>query len=124
MTTLTEDNNAAQFQIKSYRPGELTINQVKHHQSVILSATELVDPWSPQTLSDLKKEDFDLIPAMNPDVLLIGTGEKFEFINMKLYGHLINQGIGVEVMDTLAACRTFNALTSENRRVVAALLIK
>jgi len=61
---------------------------------------------------------------LKPDVLLIGTGATHVFLSLDIYGDLINQGIGVEVMSTSAACRTFNALSAEGRHVVAALLIE
>jgi uncharacterized protein len=61
--------------------------------------------------------------ALQPDILLLGTGETLVFPDISLYGELINAGIGVEIMNSHAGARTFNALTSENRHVVAALLM-
>lgn len=124
MATLDLDNNESQYQINSYRAGEIKINQTKYAQSVILTATQLVTNWPPQSVADLSADSFQAVIALQPAILLIGTGSEIILLDISLYGHLINHGIGVEVMDTLAACRTFNALTAENRNVAAALLIR
>lgn len=124
MTSLTLDNNQAKFQIRSYQPGELKINDTIYTQSVIVSPTQLISDWQPQSIESLSAQSLARLVDLKPDIVLIGTGEKMVLIKPDIYGELINRGIGVEVMDTSAACRTFNALTSENRDVVAALVIR
>ena len=73
---------------------------------------------------DEKKCLGKMILDFEPEILLIGTGDQLTFPLLEIYGDLINAGIGVEIMDTHAACRTYNALTSENRNVAAALIIR
>ncbi len=77
-----------------------------------------------QNIDELTADSLSMIAALKPDVVLIGTGSSHIIISAQIFGDLINQGIGVEVMETRAACRTFNALSAENRNVVAALIIR
>lgn len=121
---LTLDDNSSAFQIRAFKPGTIQINEETYHQSIILSPNQMIDNWQPQHISELKAEHLSVILTLKPAILLIGTGSVLQFPNIEIYGDLINHGIGVEIMDTSAACRTFNALTSENRNVVAALIIK
>lgn len=123
MTTLNLDQNEARYQIRAYKPGMIKINDQVFEQSVIISANDLITDWLPQCVDDLNEEAFKIILQRRPNILLIGTGEKHHLLSPKLYGELLNADIGVEVMNTGAACRTYNALTSENRDVCAALLI-
>ncbi len=122
-SVLTRDDNPASYQIHSYQPGRIKINTRLFTQSLILSATTLISDWRPQQLSDLMAADFAAIIALRPDILLLGTGATLEFPSISCYGELINLGIGVEIMNTGAACRTYTALTAENRNVIAALLL-
>lgn len=124
MSSLTRDDNPAAYQVRAYKPGFLKINETIYTESLIVSATQLVTDWHPQHITELTASDLQQIIPLHPAILLIGTGETLSFPAMELYGELINQGIGVEIMDTSAACRTYNALTAENRNVVAALIIK
>lgn len=124
MTTLDLDSNQAKYQIRSFVPGRIQVNDTILTSSLVVSPDTLIENWTPQVITELTPAALELIPTLNPDILLIGTGAKLVFIKAEIYGALINQGIGVEIMDTSAACRTFNALTAENRRVVAALIIK
>jgi uncharacterized protein len=123
MAKLDLDNNTAGYQIRSFRPGTIQINERFFHQSIIVLPDELIENWSPQTIAELTAIHLRSLIALQPDVVLIGTGETHVFISSSLYGELINAGIGVEVMSTSAACRTYNALSAENRRVAAALMI-
>ena len=123
MAPLHLDENPALYQIRSYQPGSIQINERTITTSVIVTPTQLIENWPPQTVSDLTTESFATMHELKPDVLLIGTGATHVFLALDIYGDLINKGIGVEVMSTSAACRTYNALSAEGRHVVAALLI-
>lgn len=124
MTGLSLDDNQAQYKIRAYAPGSIQINDLTYTRSVIISPEKLIDNWNPQHITELTRKDLEIIIELSPAILLIGTGGTLEFPDIDIYGDLINEGIGVEVMDTSAACRTFMALTAENRNVVAALIIK
>lgn len=124
MPGLTLDNNEARYQIRSYQPGELKINKQVLTTSAIVTPVKLIENWQPQTCDELSAEHFTVLAELKPDVVIIGTGAEMVFLPADLYGALINQGIGVEFMDTRSACRTYNALSSENRDVAAALIIR
>lgn len=124
MPALTLDDNQAKYQIRAYQPGAITINDKILSTSVIVAPEALIENWGPVTLADITAESLAPIINLKPDVLLIGTGPDQAFLSQEIYGNLINAGIGVEIMNTSAACRTYNALTSENRNVAAALLVK
>lgn len=118
------DNNHAKYQIRAYQPGTLQVNETIYSRSIIISPEALIDDWKPQHISELTSNDLAIVSELSPAILLIGTGSTLTFPDLDIYGDLINEGIGVEVMDTRAACRTWNALTAENRNVTAALIIK
>lgn len=119
--SLTLDENQANYQIRSYQPGQIQINDRIYTNSIIIAPNKLIDNWRPQTIDELHQEDLNIIIEMHPVILLIGTGSTLQFPKIETYGELINLGIGVEIMDTRAACRTYNVLTSEDRNVIAAL---
>jgi uncharacterized protein len=123
MASLDLDNNESRYQIRGYQPGTLRVNDKTLASSIIITPNELIEHWQPQHIQELTAESLNPVIALKPDILLIGTGGTLVFPPTEVYGHLINLGIGVEVMDTSAACRTFNALSAENRRVAAALII-
>lgn len=124
MATLNLDENQAHYQIRAFKPGTIQINEKTFTQSIIIAPDHLIDDWKPQTITELNTEALASVIALKPDILLIGTGSALVLLPIEMYGDLINLGIGVEIMDTSAACRTFNALSAENRNVVAALIIR
>lgn len=121
---LSLDENRAVYQIRAYQPGQIQINDRIYNNSIIIGPETLIDHWQPQSINELKQEYLALFIELRPAILIIGTGGKLQFPPLDVYGDLINHGIGVEIMDTRAACRTYNALTAENRQVMAALIIK
>ncbi|MEO8401758.1 MAG: Mth938-like domain-containing protein [Gammaproteobacteria bacterium] len=121
---LSIDDNQAKYQIRAYKPGNIQVNDQQYTQSVIVSPEQLIDNWPPQTINELTHEHLAIISELSPAILLIGTGATLQFPDLDIYGDLINEGIGIEVMDSSAACRTYNALSAEGRNVVAALIIK
>jgi uncharacterized protein len=124
MPTLNLDDNQSAYQIRAYQPGSVQINTTIYTHSVIVTPTTLIDHWAPQTLAELDAASLRIILDLKPDLILLGTGSVQVFPPQALYSELINAGIGVEIMDTRAACRTYNALSAENRSVAACLIIR
>jgi uncharacterized protein len=122
--SLTLDDNQANYQIRGFKPGFIQVNQQLYTNSIIVTPNKLIEDWAPQQITELTHDHLKMIISLHPDILIIGTGEELQFPSIELYGDLINEGIGVEIMDTSAACRTYNVLTSENRNVAAALIIR
>ena len=91
--------------------------------SIVVLAEEVRSDWVVASFDDLSETHFTYFLALKPDVLLLGTGPTQRFPHPRLYRALTDAGIGIECMDTPAACRTYNILVAEDRKVVAAILI-
>ena len=109
--------------IRAYAPGRINVSDVLLTRSFIVAPDKLVEDWPPQRFEELSAEHLKAALALEPEILIIGTGEKQRFLPGELMASLSREGIGLEVMDTAAACRTYNVLLSEDRKVVAALLM-
>jgi uncharacterized protein len=109
--------------IRAYSEGVVTIGSTHYRSSLILTRNRLLADWRPQRPEQLSAADFDLVRAQQPDIVLLGTGSGLHFPPAAVTAGLLRAGIGVEVMDTPAACRTYNILLAEQRNVVAALLL-
>lgn len=106
-----------------YGDGHVMINQRRHDTSLVVFPDRLVDPWTVRHADDLTEESLAFLATEPLEVLLIGTGATMTLIHPKLYRQLAAARIGVEVMATPAACRTYNILLGESRKVAAALII-
>jgi uncharacterized protein len=109
--------------IRSYDSGEVLINEYRYNSSVIVTPKQIINDWPPHSIEDLAPEHFSAIAELNPQLVLLGTGAIQQFIEPALYAPLLDQGIGLEAMATPAACRTYNVLVAEGRKVAAALLL-
>jgi uncharacterized protein len=118
----TQDVSTGINVIRGYANGELRVNEIAYRGALILSAATLIDLSNVQNLDDLLKTDVARILALEPEVVLLGTGARQIFPAPAFGAQFMRSGIGFEVMDTSAACRTFNVLVSEQRRVAALLL--
>lgn len=119
---MTEDKGEARYIINAYAPGQVTVNHHAYSNSLIVSPEQLVTDWRPRTVAELENGDIEAILACEPEVVLLGTGERQQFPPPAFLRHFALSGIGCEVMDNAAACRTYTVLMAERRRVVAALL--
>lgn len=120
---IQEDDSSANYQIRRYEPGKIWINDQCYQNSVIIRAHQLLTPWSPRQLTDITTQHFEAIYANPPKILLLGTGSKLHIPPQSLLIPLMEKGIGVEFMDSLAACYTYTVLIGENRDVTACILI-
>ncbi|HEX6018115.1 MAG TPA: Mth938-like domain-containing protein [Burkholderiaceae bacterium] len=91
--------------------------------SVVVPWSGAVRPWGPAHFDDLSQAHFDVLLQREPELVIFGSGERLRFPKPELLRTLIERRVGVETMDTAAACRTFNVLANEGRNVVAALLL-
>jgi uncharacterized protein len=120
---LTDDRTGGAFLVRSYGPGEVRVGDAVLHRSCVISAERLIDDWRPQTLDELSAADLEAVFALQPEIVVLGSGARQRFPDTKLLAAILERGIGCEVMDTGAACRTYNVLVSESRRAVAALFL-
>ncbi|MDZ4202598.1 MAG: Mth938-like domain-containing protein [Gallionella sp.] len=99
------------------------VNGERYDTSIVVQADEVRDDWRIGGFDSLRAEDFAYFLELKPEVLLVGTGAQQRFAHPRLYRALTDAGIGVEFMNTPAACRTYNILVAEDRKVTAAILI-
>lgn len=107
--------------VRSISQGTITIGRDTYEQPVALTIDSVIGPWPPKPVPDLVEEDFAVLLETRPEVIVLGTGAKNVFPPRELTFAMARRGIGLEVMDTRAAARTFNVLAGEDRRVVAVL---
>ena len=101
----------------------IRIGETEYRQSLVVMPDAVVPGWAPAGFAALTADDFSSLLEYAPEVVLLGTGASQRFPHPRLTAALAQARIGVEAMDTRAACRTFNILVAEDRRVVAALMI-
>lgn len=110
--------------IQAHGPGWVMVSGQRFESSVIVSSQGRLETWGCDQANDLSAAHFETLGAESPELVIYGSGERLRFVAPALLRPLIERGIGVETMDTMAAARTFNILAGEGRRVVAALLIE
>jgi uncharacterized protein len=103
--------------------GEIWVGSNRHAHSLLVPWVGDPLPWRPSGLDDLQPADFEAVLALKPELVIFGSGARLKFVSPALMRCLIERRIGVETMDTGAACRTYNVLVSEGRSAVAALLL-
>jgi uncharacterized protein len=108
--------------IRAYDDGEITISDKTISQSVVITA-ESIQLWEPRSIDELTAGHLERLGEFDPEIVIIGTGKELTFPSPAVTAGLQVQGIGVEVMTHDAACRTFNILLAEDRRVVVALMM-
>jgi uncharacterized protein len=110
--------------VTAYGPDFVEINRARHAGHLILSPEVPVAAWPVGGFDSLRPEDFELLLEAAPELVLLGTGARQRFPHPRLTVSLQRARVGIEAMDTPAACRTYNILIAEGRRVVAALLLE
>jgi uncharacterized protein len=109
--------------ITGYGEGYVMVNGARLDSSVVV-LPERIEPWAVKTFDELSTEDFIFLRDLNAEIVLLGTGARQRFPHPRYGAELAKAGIGLEVMDLQAACRTYNILVAEQRKVAAALLIE
>jgi uncharacterized protein len=116
-------NTGSQKMFTAQGPGYVEVNGVRYQQAIVVTPDQVLTDWAAEDFASLAASHFAYLLALQPEILLLGTGERQQFPHPGLYRELIRAGIGIECMDTAAACRTYNILMSEDRKVVAAILL-
>ena len=115
MMDFTLDTSPSHYQIRSYERGKIVVNEETITQNLIISANKLIYPWDENNLEPILE--------LKPVIVLLGTGETFKILTPSFLSCFYKNNIGVEVMNTSAASRTFNVLAAEGRNVVAGLIL-
>lgn len=118
-------NQTQQYQtITGYEKDSVEINAIKYQYSLIVLPESKPQQWSAASFEQLNNLDFAHIEATEPDVVILGTGNRQRFVHPRLTAALAAKRIGVECMDNQAACRTYNILMAEGRKVALALIME
>ena len=118
-----QDSQDEGYVITAYGDNNVSVNGKVFEQSLILANTEFNENWGIASIAELSNEHIEQILSFEPELIIIGTGSKLVFPAVEIYSAIIKRGIGVDFMDTHAACRTYNILMSEGRGVVAGLIL-
>jgi uncharacterized protein len=106
----------------AYGDDYVAVNQQKHEKNLIVLPENLIPEWSTATIETLAETDMQKLLELGVEVILLGTGKRLRFPAGAMMRPFAPAGIGLEIMDLQAACRTYNILASEGRKVAAALL--
>lgn len=102
---------------------DVSVNGQVYTTSVVVPGDAPLEPWPAASVAELTEAHFEQLVRFKPELVIFGSGPTLRFVHPSLQRPLIEAGIGIETMDTPAACRTYNILMAEGRRVLAALLI-
>ena len=111
------------YVITAYDASSITVNGKRFTRSLIVSAGQIQENWPVSTIQQLQAHHIESFIQHKPELIILGTGSKQRFPAVELYAALSRQNIGIEFMDSGAACRTYNILTGEGRNVVAGIII-
>ncbi len=120
---LHADSVASNY-IRGFSPGRLRVNDLVIDRHAVITPDQIIADWSPADAERVALGDLELVLALEPEVILLGTGLHARLPDLRLATEIMRRGIGFEAMTTEAACRTFNILAAEYRRVAAALLVR
>lgn len=120
---LMQDSGLPGYTILSCADDHLRINDQVIRSSCVVAADTLIRDWPPQDIDALTAEHVTQLAALNPEVVLLGVGARLQFPAPEVTRPLVERGIGFEVMDTAAACRTYNLMMGDGRKVVAGLML-
>ena len=118
-----QDSQEDGYVITAYDDNSVSINGKKFSQSLVVASTQLHENWDLTDIELLTTSHIERVLSFQPELIIIGTGSSLVFPAVEIYAGIIEHGIGVDFMDTGAACRTYNILMSEGRDVVAGLIL-
>lgn len=118
------DQPAGLLLVRAWSPGAIRIGEQTWTQSLLLASDGTLIAWRPASIEAFTASDLEPVLALAPEVLLIGSGARQRFPDRATLAPLYAARVGFEIMDSGAACRTYNLLAAEGRRVAAALIVE
>ena len=103
--------------------GWIRVGAQEYRENIVLTGDGVTTGFAPQGFDALAETDFERLLQGTPEIVLLGTGERQQFLHPRVTAPLHRAHVGLEVMDTRAACRTYNILVAEGRNVIAALIM-
>jgi hypothetical protein len=121
---LQSDPHSGSNAITGYGDGYVEINKIPYNHAVLISSDGAISAWPIKAFKDLETSHFEQMATLKPELIIIGTGNKQHFPKPELMKSLISAKIGFEIMNSQAACRTYNILVGEGRQVLLALIVE
>jgi len=118
------NNEVPVHQFSSFTPGRVVIGKNRYCRSLIVTPKEIYTNWPPQHIDGITATDLQEIIKLEPELILIGTGDKLRFPHPSILEGATRAQLAVDFMDSRAACRTYNILAAENRRVAAGIIFE
>ncbi|MEK0412437.1 MAG: hypothetical protein RL626_473 [Pseudomonadota bacterium] len=109
--------------ITGYDSNWVEVNQERYHSSLIMTPNQLLLEWPVKSIKDIKENSFEAIESLNVEIILLGTGNIQEHLEPRLIEYFSKKNIAIESMNNQSACRTYNILANEERKVLLALMI-
>ena len=109
--------------ITGYDLNWVEVNQVRHQSSLIVTPDQLLLEWSVKTITDTNENSFEAIKSLDIEIILLGTGNTQEHLEPRLLEYFSKKNIAIESMSNQSACRTYNILANEERKVLLALML-
>ena len=109
--------------ITGYDLNWVEVNQVRHQSSLIVTPDQLLLEWSVKTIKDMNENSFEAIKSLDIEIILLGTGNTQEHLKPRLLEYFSKKNIAIESMSNQSACRTYNILANEERKVLLALML-
>ncbi|MEY3830858.1 MAG: hypothetical protein RIS40_663 [Pseudomonadota bacterium] len=109
--------------ITGYDLNWVEVNQVRHQSSLIVAPDQLLLEWSVKTIKDINENSFEAIKSLDIEIILLGTGNTQEHLEPRLLEYFSKKNIAIESMSNQSACRTYNILANEERKVLLALML-
>ncbi len=117
------ENTSGLNTFTAYGEDYVSVNGVRHHCNLAVLPDRLLPNWTQATFETLSVADIELLAALDSEIVLLGTGQRLRFPSPELMRPLLRAQKGIEVMDVPAACRTYNILIGEGRKVAVGLLL-
>ena len=117
------DSHSSGHRVRCFTDNTVVIGEAHYKASLIVTPKQVVSDWPPQHPNQLTIGDFAVILALEPELILVGTGNTLRFPDSAILKGVIRAGIGIDFMDSRAVCRTYNILAAEGRHVAAGIII-
>ena len=123
MMELHLESHPTTYHVGSFVDNAVVIGEVSYTASLIVTPEQVIPDWPPQHSDELTIDDFEMILTLQPELILVGTGNTLRFPDSVILKGVIKAGIGIDFMDSRAACRTYNLLAAEGRHITAGIIV-
>ena len=123
MMELQLESHPTACHVGSFVDNAVVIGEVCYTSSLIVTPEQVIPDWPPQHSDELTIDDFEMILTLQPELILVGTGNTLRFPDSVILKGVIKAGIGIDFMDSRAACRTYNLLAAEGRHITAGIIV-